>query len=147
MQSQTNPLPAGRYWIDLIGDQNIADFMTALQSAQDAGVVVIENQEAWDPSWLDKFEGAGDSQMWVLWNVTGAGSFSMDATRYGMPTIAPSCVKTKDQTIQAPPDPATGLAAVPTWLWAAGVFAGFLLLAHALQEVSSSVKTFEDVKG
>ena len=149
---KTSPLPVGRYWIDVTGEQNITDFFGALNTAKDYGVVDIENVEVegTDTSFsavLNRLMGGPTvPQAWVLFRVTGVGSIAIDATRYGYPTKAPDCVTTKDQTSTAT-EAQTEVdkeATIPTWAWVAGGAVVFLVLAHAVGEVAGAVKTVEE---
>lgn len=145
-EKNTQPLPAGRYWIDIIGEEKVKTFLNGLNIAQDNGVVVVENVVL-DPSPDDSVwtilqrKWNGDSleqQAWVLFRVTGVGSIGIDATMYGFPTKAPSCVKDKDQTLQAP-EVKEGVDAVPWWVWAVGGTVVLLVVANSVGQVATAV--------
>lgn len=99
MQKQTDPIPIGRYWIDIIGLDNIQVLMPAMNQAAAGGVIVIEDTKTTTPTAADKLTGGlTEPVASVLFRVTGYGSISIDPTRYGYPTIANPCVKQIDDT-------------------------------------------------
>jgi hypothetical protein len=138
-----NPIPAGRYWIDVIGTENIKAFFSLMNEAQKLGVVQIENSEFQGTTFdldtiLQKIAGGGDPQAWVLFRVTGVGTISLDNTRFGYPTIATTNIEHKDDTSQAPPTP-SGLSAVPMWLWLGGGLVALVAVASIISDVSKFV--------
>lgn len=108
-----NPLPPGRYWIDVIGADKIRGFYTLLNAANVAapGLVTVENVELnGDSVDLQSFLRwvMGDTtRAWFLFRVAdkSKGSLSIDQKTFGYASHASDNVKTQEDTIQAPPDP------------------------------------------
>jgi hypothetical protein len=108
-----NPLPAGRYWIDVIGADKIRAFFTLLNTAAIAapGLVLLENVELnGDSVDLQSFLrwALGDTtRAWFLFRVGDRtkGAFSIDHKTFGYPSHASDNVKTETDTAQTPPDP------------------------------------------
>jgi hypothetical protein len=94
VQVRTNPLPAGRYWIDVFGVENVKDFGAWVTEM--AGAVrteqVEENPEADPPS------------LFAIFVVPDGRSPFMPFEKFGFPTTAPASVKSKDDTEHGPDD-------------------------------------------
>jgi hypothetical protein len=86
------PIPVGRYWIDVIGENIPAFDAWARESPQ----VVIEASEL--------FEDDEPRREWVLFRTTAPAAF--ENRLFGFPTIADESVKTSGDTVQRP-DPET----------------------------------------
>jgi len=82
-----NPLPAGRYWID-VTDANHEAFRQWTTS-NPTRVTVLE-------------EEPGDGVTWFLWRQLQPAKF--DQRTFGFPTIAPASVQHATDTAQRPPE-------------------------------------------
>lgn len=118
-----NPLSPGRYWVDVIGDKQIATFAGGVKGLNEAhpGLIRIvsstyhtanetrEYAESPDLTGMlvQLWEGlAGQiedtpSRAWVLFEVTAPAIWDFDVM--GTPTIAGETVKTEADTVQRPP--------------------------------------------
>lgn len=121
---RTNPLPKGRYWIDLIGPDHIAAFEGGVKGLNEAhpGLIHVlstthhakdENQEqnqtgrSWLMVVLDS-AGAlvwGEGQPtperdWALFEVTAPAIWDFEAI--GTPTIAAPTITSEGDTVQRP---------------------------------------------
>lgn len=128
-QERRSPLPAGRYWLDVVGLGNIIDFSLWLDD--NIGAVVVETVELDGksfPSIGDIVNGLGGvipspipspsptpidpdaiptgamggnpPIMFAIFRVTGTPT-KLD-TKFGFPEIAPASVKTESDTVQVP---------------------------------------------
>jgi hypothetical protein len=136
---RTNPIPAGRYWLDLIGDEKRVRFEGAVSGLNSAhpGLVHVEStvhHSADEP-------GATQPRDWVLFALSAPTIWDFSI---GTPTIAGANVHSEADTIQRPdpePDITTRIdnalrssqQAVQTIAW---VIAGSVLAAGVLIVVS-----------
>lgn len=88
-----NPLPVGRYWVDVIGDDAIRKFDGWL--VQHSFTVHVEKTQHDDGSIL---MGRPPSN-WVLFSVESPTKWEGP----GLPTVASPDVRSKDDTVQKPP--------------------------------------------
>ncbi len=154
-QKQTQPLPVGRYWIDVSGEEKVAEFVAAMSAASDAGIVVVEDIDQDPPANISFSEAllrraAGDKMVpavGALFRVTGAGSISIDATKYGFPTKAPDCLTSHAQTSSAQRAQAEvdrradeNLGSAKTWLIVGGVMVGLYLVSNTLGNVAMAAR-------
>jgi hypothetical protein len=108
LERNTNPLPDGRYWVEL-NDPGRASFQTWQNDNKDQiKVETTESDEESSPPWS-----------FFIFNVTnrvkvpgGTGSINVpvvwDAKSWGFPTIAPPSLKSRADAIQAPDLPPSG---------------------------------------
>lgn len=96
---RTNPLPAGRYWIDVFAPDT--DTFNAWLSSNTATIKVISTQH------FDANSG-GPPRDWILFQVTAPTPWHGP----GFPTIADASVTSSDDTAQKPP-PSTPSDMVP----------------------------------
>jgi len=89
-----NPIPPGRYWIDVIGKENIDDFGAWIVEMQGAVRLVnsTEDRESEPP------------QLWALFEVPEGRSPFIDQIKFGFPTTAPEGVNNKEDTEVGPSD-------------------------------------------
>lgn len=125
---KADPLPPGRYWIDVFEDK-LAVFQAWFLTTPG---VVMENQEKFEP------EGTYPARTWYLFEVKKPAPWGL-ATKLGWPTIATADVRTSDDTVQKP-DPSTipvfptgGPDIFPDWKdvspgWKVAVIGGVVLL-------------------
>ncbi len=102
-----NPLPPGRYWIDVSGTDKVSGFAFLLSQAAALGAVVVENVELNGASVdlgsvLEALEGGNNPAAWFLFRVTDVGTFSIDQSQLGFATIADPNVHSQDDTVQKP---------------------------------------------
>lgn len=121
---KTNPLPKGRYWLDLIGPEHIAAFEGGVKGLNEAhaGLVHViatthhaadENQEQNQTgrSWLQVvLDSAGaivwgegqptPERDWALFETTAPAIWDFEAI--GVPTIAAANIKAEGDTVQRP---------------------------------------------
>lgn len=91
VQRQTNPLPAGRYWLDVVEvpEGQIADFEAW---ARDSGSLVrVEHTEEHDA------DGGTPKRAFFIFRVSAPGAV-FDAQRFGFPNIATDDVRTEQDT-------------------------------------------------
>ena len=90
-----NPLPPGRYWIDVFGEDLQSQFSRwNLDNASSVRVVAVEHFEA---------IGGFKSRDWILFDVSLPTDW--DAVMFGFPNIVIGDeIQTSDDTVQKPPD-------------------------------------------
>jgi len=91
-------LPAGRYWQDFFGQkkpQALAWFKVQIQNGR-AKIIVQEG----DPT---PNIPVADDGLWILWEVPTGKTMPWPELEFGAPTIAVSSVKTREDTVDAPP--------------------------------------------
>jgi hypothetical protein len=110
------PLPPGRYWIDVIGPDKTARFASTLALGAAHGITNVEASESWTPGILED----GEPQTWFLFTVNQTdflgrkvAGLEFDTKEFGFPTIATAEIQAKDDTVQKPPDPTDTL--IPAW--------------------------------
>lgn len=108
---RTNPLPPGRYWIDVAdkpsGANGVDDFDAWVRA--NAGKVHFESSSEHPP------QGGVPRRLFAIFTVSAPVFFP--AANFGFPSFAPASVRTEEDTIQAPPDPADPLSnlSLPTF--------------------------------
>jgi hypothetical protein len=105
-----NPLPPGRYWVDVFQSKSAA-FNAWL--ARNKTAVKVESTESF-PGDLDN---AYESRDWVLFRVLSPAPWEGP----GLPTVADASVKTSDDTVQKPPPEKGPLENLPKLPSAAGM--------------------------
>lgn len=120
------PLPPGRYWIDVIGPEKVARFVSLLNAGATIGAVTVEDTTTWSPNLLEGIVGGGAPQAWFLFSVNfqdfqgrKVAGLEFDTKEFGFPTIATDDIHSKDDTVQKPPDPTDTL--IPAWAKLAGL--------------------------
>jgi hypothetical protein len=89
-----NPIPPGRYWIDVIGKENIDDFGAWIIEMQGAVRLVTSTEDT----------ESEPPQLWALFEVPEGRSPFLDQQKFGFPTTAPEGVKNKEDTEQGGDD-------------------------------------------
>jgi hypothetical protein len=124
---RTNPLPAGRYWLDVFGD-NRDKMSTWLKT--NAASLQVEDTES--------FEATTDFPARDFYIFSVKSPAPWDAVTFGYPTVADSSVKSSNDTVQKPQvesstqilqsaaDTVTKIA-----FWSAVAIAGVLVLKTA----------------
>ncbi len=134
-----NPLPAGRYWVDVFGN-NRTSMAKWFKAFGPLGVTVrsVESSTGATP---------GDNRDWYLFEYTPKYGLPVvwDATTFGFPTIAEPAVKSSADTATTPPvtqgvegvlqsaglvegtTPATGV--LPWWVLPGAVVGGLVAVA------------------
>ena len=94
-----NPLPPGRYWMNLLGEQS-QEFTAGVKGLNDAhpGLVTVVATSHHDANETGNGEVAYD---WVLFTVGGNGA-AWDQQAIGIPNIAGPEVTQESDTIQRP---------------------------------------------
>lgn len=143
-----NPLPPGRYYIDVDGVEKIRGFYALLNAAVALGVVTVINVELDGDSvdlqmLLQKILGGGNAHGWFLFSVAdpSKGTFSIDRTTFGDPTIAPPSVTNEDDTIQAPPDPTIAAEATLQKFVALAEIVGFVLGVKTMLDLVKTLRS------
>ncbi len=124
LEKNTNPLPDGRYWVDVF-DPHREAFNGWLADNKDS--VRVENTES--------DESSNPAQSFYLFSVKNhvqvpGGTSTIfvpvnwDAKTFGFPTIAPPNVKSKADTVQKPDLPPDGLDGLGNALGSGGLMAG-----------------------
>jgi len=99
MQKQTDPLPVGRYSLDVADfPEGHIDEWHGFVHANASKLKVTENEE-------HDAEGGVPKRLFTIFEVTEPVFFP--AQNFGFPTIAPANVKSESDTIQAPDDDET----------------------------------------
>jgi hypothetical protein len=98
-----SPLPVGRYWIDVATADKIGQFSTLIGAGEALGAVRLENVQIEGSSTtlddvLRVLAGGTTPIAWFLFDVTGLGTFSIDAKTFGYPTVAGSDVHNQSDT-------------------------------------------------
>ena len=106
-----NPLPVGRYWVDVIDFDKIAEFDQWLQLRE--GEVIVERREKYPPSVggvpikppfiIPQFPSSTEYQPprdWILFKVLTPVTWL--AVEFGWPTIAPKSIQTSEDTVKKP---------------------------------------------
>lgn len=93
LQREVNPLPAGRYWLDVFEqpEGQTADFLEFAQG----GLVSVEATEEFAP------DGATPKRTFFIFRVKEPGA-AFDAARFGFPNIAPESIKNSSDTALIP---------------------------------------------
>lgn len=119
-----NPLPAGRYWIDVFGDNR--DKMSSWVTTQ-VGAVKVQDTESFDET------SDFPARDFYIFQVVSPAPW--DAVTFGYPTLADSAVQSSDDTVQKPTVESTsdilqGAADTVTKIafWSAVVIGGVLVL-------------------
>jgi len=89
-----NPIPPGRYWIDVVGKENIADFGAWILEMQGAVRLVTSQEET----------EADPPTLWALFEVPEGRSPFIDQQKFGFPTTAPEGVSSREDTEVGPED-------------------------------------------
>lgn len=122
-ERHTNPLPKGRYWITVLGD-NIPDF--------DAWLLDMHNAVKVETSELD-VESHPPSEF-IIFRVVSDAAF-LNAEQFGFPEKAPSSVKTRDDAEKAPVVDEPGTEDLLKYLKTAGKVAAGLFLAKLVVDL------------
>jgi len=104
-----NPLPLGRYWVDVF-DPHIADFRVWLSNHEDS--IKVEKQENYLPR--DTYP----AHNWYLFTVTKETPWEGP----GLPTIAEQEIHASEDTAQKPPPEPSGLDQIEAGIEKAGNF-------------------------
>src|SRR5512134_966678 len=93
MVRQVSPLPPGRYWLFVLGQQNVNDFGDWVKDM--AGAVRVETVQEFGPR---------DSRrtLFVIFNVPPGRAPFLDAQKFGFPNEAPPSVTSMDDVQQSP---------------------------------------------
>lgn len=88
---RTNPLPVGRYWLDVFGDNRdkMASWVTSGGSS-----VQVQDTESFDEN------SGGPARDFYIFKVLAP--LAWDAVTFGYPTVADSSVNSSDDTVQKP---------------------------------------------
>lgn len=123
-----NPLPIGRYWIDVFGDNRDKLALWFRQNRDTVDALTTES--------FDKNPG-GPARDFYIFRVKAPTTF--EAVTFGFPTVAGSNVQSSDDTVQRP-DPVTTEQVVQSTLDQVGkiAFYGLLLVGGVL-----ALKTFD----
>ena len=122
MQREVSPIPPGRYWIEVVGKQNRADFANWLREM--AGAVRVESSS------LD--QSGPKSVEFVIFNVPGGRMPFLNALQFGFPNHAPAEITAQADVIQSPVTPGAleqAQALAEKAAEGAGQVAGLALLA------------------
>ena len=120
-----NPLPVGRYWIDVFDDG--ARFELADRWFRDnAGAVKVDETETFEAN------AGGPARVFRIFRVVNPMTVRWPATELGFPTVAGADVKGSGDTVQRPPPEKSPLdeldpTAAAKTLVKAGAFAVVLL--------------------
>lgn len=119
-----NPLPVGRYWIDVFGDNR--DKMFAWANANSAAIKTEDTES---------FDATSDFPARDFYIFSVLAPVPWDGVTFGYPTVADSSVKSSDDTVQKPAVESTseilqGAADTVTKIafWSAIVIGGVLVL-------------------
>jgi len=96
-QTEVSPIPAGRYWITVLGRDNMADFDAWIRDMH--GAVKIE------ASSLD--QEANPPVQFVIFNVPAGRMPFLNAHQFGFPSFAPPNVTSIQDVEQSPIVPGT----------------------------------------
>lgn len=97
---RANPLPPGRYWIDVF-DDNIPIFDQWSLAFSQAGLIRVEATEHFDAKpYLPPFQDSQPERNWILFRVIAPTPF--DQLRFGFPTIATPDIDDSSDTVQRP---------------------------------------------
>ena len=96
-QREVSPIPPGRYWITVLGRDNMADFDAWIRDMH--GAVSIE------ASSLD--QQANPPVQFVIFNVPAGRMPFLNAHQFGFPSFAPPNVTSIQDVEQSPPVPST----------------------------------------
>jgi hypothetical protein len=96
-----NPLPIGRYWLDLVGPEKLARFEGAVKGLNEAhpDIIHVINTAHHDATVVP----AAPQRDWVLFEITSPAIW--DHENIGDPTIAGPDVTAESDTVQRPPEP------------------------------------------
>ena len=103
LQRKVDPIPPGRYWINVIGAPNIRDFIEWV--ADMSGAVVEETTE------LDNTEtplervlagGSNPSRLFVIFRVPEGRAPFLNAIQFGFPSKAPKEISSESDTVDRP---------------------------------------------
>lgn len=95
---RTEPLPIGRYWIDIFHEPiaNKSIFDTWLINGKAAGAVIIERTESRGA------DDGGPARDWYIFQIVKPWGWGI-AEWVGWPNDAPANIQTSDDTVQKPP--------------------------------------------
>lgn len=93
-QVRENPLPPGRYFIDVFGKENVDDFGAWVTEM--AGAVKLETSQ--------EDRDAEPPALFAIFTVPEGRSPFMPFEKFGFPTTAPASVKSKEDTESKDPD-------------------------------------------
>jgi hypothetical protein len=95
---RTDPLPVGRYWIDIFRDNpaNLSVWEVWLANYQASGNVVVTKTES------RVADSGGPARDWYVFEVRKPTGWGI-AQYVGWPNTAPSGIQTSDDTVQKPP--------------------------------------------
>lgn len=96
-QREVSPIPPGRYWITVLGRDNMADFDAWIRDMH--GAVRIE------ASSLD--QEANPPVQFVIFNVPPGRMPFLNPHQFGFPSFAPAAVTSVQDVEQSPPVPGT----------------------------------------
>jgi hypothetical protein len=96
-QTEVSPIPPGRYWITVLGRDNMADFDAWIRDMH--GAVRIE------ASSLD--QEANPPVQFVIFNVPAGRMPFLNPHQFGFPSFAPPNVTSIQDVEQSPPVPST----------------------------------------
>lgn len=103
LQRKVSPIPPGRYWMNVIGSENIRDF-SAWVTDMGGGVVVettsVDNTETPLESVLSG--GSSPTRLFVIFNVPEGKSPFLDARTFGFPSLAPKEIQNEQDTGSRP---------------------------------------------
>lgn len=126
---RANPLPAGRYWIDVFGDNR--DKLARWFST---------NRDTVDAQETESFDATSDfpARDFYIFKVTAPTPW--DAVTFGFPTVAPATVTSSADTVQRPPPEKSGADTIQDATDAVGkiAFWGVLIVGGVL-----ALKTFD----
>lgn len=97
---RANPLPPGRYWIDVFGD-DIPKFDQWLDGNRALGLVAVESSEHFQAQmWYPPFQDERPARNWILFKVLG--HVPWNGVEFGYPTIADAGVQYSSDTADRP---------------------------------------------
>lgn len=103
LQRKVDPIPPGRYWMNVIGRDNIQDFLAWVQ---DMGPSVnVETTSLDDTATpVEEFLAGGQnpSRLFVIFTVPEGRAPFLDSRTFGFPSHAPSGIQDESDTVQRP---------------------------------------------
>jgi len=124
---KTDPLPPGRYWIDLYGDDKPAFDMWYAYHAETVKIEKTEHyaKGGWDPLGINPLVKEKPEGDWIVFTVSEPTKWGMQK-QIGYPNVAGPDIQSASDTIQRPaPEPSIfdgiGGGQWPSWVpWVAG---------------------------
>jgi len=103
LQRQVSPIPPGRYWLLISGPENIADFDNWLRDM--AGAARVET--------TSMGSRGSDAVEFVIFRVPEGRSPFLNALQFGFPNFAGPEIRSAQDVVQRPDEPADPLDRIP----------------------------------